>query len=160
MPTEPRSQCLHPLPLESAPTSVCTPYLQVAAEHWVELPASYSTFPPAVYFTDGSVYVSTLLSLALSSSSVTVTHGPSPVLRACLNSSWWREKKLSFSGVTHRPRASGRDLSLQEISPLRKRARRGLIQGEVVSGHSLSLTLLVFFFFFLPSCFQFPLQLP
>ena len=138
------------------PTSYPITPLCIVTEPGFELLASHSKFPPAIYFTDGSVYVSTLLSPALSSSSV--TQGASPVLRACLNSSWWREKKLSL-GMTHRPRASGRDLSLQEISPLGERARRGLIQGAEVSGHSLSLTLLGFFFF-LPSCFQFPCSCP
>ena len=44
------------------PTSHPIPPLQVVTLHQVELPASYSKFPLAIYVTYGNVYVSMLLS--------------------------------------------------------------------------------------------------
>lgn len=86
---------------------------------------------------------------------IMVTHGPSPVLRACLNPSWWRDK-LFFLGVTHRPQASGRDVFSQEIHPLGERAREGIgPEGMWLVTHSLSLILQVYVLFFL-----FPAELP
>ena len=44
--------------LSLPPTPHPIPPLLVVSEHWVELSASYSKFPLAVYFTYGGVYVS------------------------------------------------------------------------------------------------------
>ena len=38
---------------------------EVVTEHWVELPASHSQFPLAIYFTYGNVYVSMLFFMLL-----------------------------------------------------------------------------------------------
>ena len=38
-------------------------------QHWVELPLSHSKFPPAIYFTHGSIYVSMLLQTYLQDTS-------------------------------------------------------------------------------------------
>ena len=47
--------------LNLPPTSQPIPPLQVVTEHWVELPASYTKFPLASYFTYGNIPVSMLL---------------------------------------------------------------------------------------------------
>ena len=43
----------HPIPSPTPPTP------EVITEHWAELPAVYSSFPLANYFTHGSVYITT-----------------------------------------------------------------------------------------------------
>ena len=48
-------------PLESPSYSTPIPRLQIITEHWAELPVLYSSFPLAVHFTCGSVYMLMLL---------------------------------------------------------------------------------------------------
>ena len=48
--------------LNLLPTSQSIPWLYIVAEHWVELSASYSKFPLAIYFSYGYIYVLVLLS--------------------------------------------------------------------------------------------------
>ena len=50
------------LPLQTPSYRHPIPPLYVVTEHWVELPVLYSSFPLAICFTYGSLYVSVLLS--------------------------------------------------------------------------------------------------
>ena len=51
-----------PFLLKLPPTSHNIPSLQAVTEHQAGLPARYSNFPPAAYFTHGNVYIPRLLS--------------------------------------------------------------------------------------------------
>ena len=53
--------CIHTFPLSWTSPPPPNPYILpcwVIAEHWTEFPVPYSSFPLAIYFTHGSVYMS------------------------------------------------------------------------------------------------------
>ena len=56
------STYIYPLPPELALKPLSHPS-QVVTEHQAELPVLYSNFPPTIYFTNGNVSISTLLSI-------------------------------------------------------------------------------------------------